>query len=118
MSEHDAGQVNEHGHVTRAGRREANLRVLNERIAESQAQIAVALQAPLTILCECANPECNESIEVTQDMFAVLRDETTRFIVVEGHVLHDIEDVVERGDGWIIVEKRGAAAQEARRILE
>lgn len=118
MTDHDAGQVNDHGHVTRAGRREANLRVLNERIAESQAQIAVALQAPLTILCECANAECNESIEVSQDVFAVLHDQSTRFIVVEGHVLHDVEHVVERGEGWMIVEKRGAAAREARRILE
>jgi hypothetical protein len=102
----------------RAGRREANLRVLNARIAESQEQIAVALRSPITVLCECASPDCNESIEVAQSLFTELRDQPTRFIVVEGHVLHDVEQVVERGDGWIIVEKRGAAAREARRILE
>lgn len=118
MTEETSGQTPVPGAAKRAGRREANLRTLNERIAESQAQIAVALDAPLTILCECANPECNESIELSQDDFAALRDDNSRFIVAEGHVLHDVEHVVRRGDGWMIVEKRGAAAREAKRILE
>lgn len=102
----------------RAGRREANLRELNSRIAESQEQIADTLKSPLTVLCECASSDCNESIEMSPDAFAELRDQPTKFVVVEGHVLHDVEQVVERGDGWIVVEKRGVAAREARRILE
>ena len=118
MTDDTTEQFQESGDAKRAGRREANLRSLNERIAESQAQIAVALRTPLTILCECANPDCNESIELSQETFAGLRDQPTRFIVVEGHILHDVEHVIERGDGWMIVEKRGAAAREARRILE
>lgn len=104
--------------ATRAGRREANLRALNERIADAQKQMAVALETPLTVLCECADATCEESIEITQEHFDVLRDDTIRFIVIDGHVLHEVEQVVQRGNGWMIVEKRGAAAREARRILE
>ncbi len=116
MTEREMEPSEDIGYAKRAGRREANLRALNERI--SQAQIAVALGSQLTILCECAVPDCNESIEISQEDFANLRDQSDRFIVVEGHILHDVEHVVERGDGWMIVEKRGASAREARRILE
>jgi hypothetical protein len=118
MSTHDAPSSAGGGDARRAGRREANLRALNARIAESQEEIAVMLESPLTVLCECADPECNDSIELSQATFARLRDDPRRFVVVDGHVLHDVEDVVERGDGWLIVEKRGEAAREARRILE
>ncbi len=101
----------------RAGRREANLRMLNERIAESQQHEAVLLESPLTVLCECARDDCEDSIVLGQDVFDEIRSHHGRFIVREGHVLHDIEDVVERGDGWVAVEKRGEAAREAKRVL-
>ncbi|MCW2922324.1 MAG: hypothetical protein JWL76_2198 [Thermoleophilia bacterium] len=114
-SSDEAGSLS---NASRAGRREANLRALNTRIAESQEQIATELSSPLTVLCECALADCNESIELTQEQFADLREDNIRFIVVEGHVLHEVEQVVGRGEVWVIVEKRGAAAREARRILE
>lgn len=118
MADEASDQVGTARAAKRAGRREANLRELNSRIVESQEQIALALNSPLTVLCECAEEDCNESIELAQEAFAALQDHSTRFFVVDGHVLPEVEQVVERGDGWIIVEKRGAAAREARRILE
>jgi hypothetical protein len=36
------------------------------------------------------------------------------FLVAPGHVLHDIEDAIEAGSGWMIVRKRGVAAEAAR----
>lgn len=102
----------------RAGRREANLRTLNERIVQGQEQIALQLDSPLTVLCECADPTCDETIELSIDQFESLREHDTRFIVIDGHVLRDVEDIVARGEEWILVEKRGEAAKEARRILE
>ena len=102
----------------RAGRREANLRTLNERIVAGQEQMALQLDTPITMLCECADETCNDTLQLSVEQFEALRDYDTRFMVVDGHVLHEVEDVIERGDDWTLVEKRGAAAREARRILE
>lgn len=103
----------------RAGRREANLRTLNERIAAANERLSASSgDDVLSLVCECSMPQCEESIEVTAADFEQMREETTRFLVVDGHVLHEVENVVDRGEGWIMVEKHGVAAEEARRVLE
>lgn len=99
----------------RAGRREANLRLLNERIADANLRIAGDEEPPtmLRIACECANDECDESLDVHAQAFARLRDSSIRFAVVEGHVLTDVEHVIERFDRGVVVEKVGTAARAA-----
>jgi hypothetical protein len=103
----------------RAGRREANLRILNERIADANAQLTGASPTDaLRLVCECALGSCESTIDVSVESFDGVRSDPQRFIVCDGHVIHDVEHVVERGDGWIVVEKQGAAARAARRVLE
>lgn len=98
----------------RAGRREANLRLLNERIVDATARLAGdAGPGRLRIACECANDDCRSTIDVDADTFAELRESRTRFAVVEGHVLADVERVVGHDDGWAVVEKVGSAARAA-----
>jgi hypothetical protein len=42
--------------------------------------------------------------------FAEIDRATNRFLVVPGHELPDLEDVIERRDRFLIVAKRGAGA--------
>jgi len=61
--------------------------------------------------CECANPECIEPIRMPVSQFAALEEVENRFIVVRGHELPEVEDVVGERDGFLIVSKRGAGAE-------
>ncbi len=105
------------GEQVRAGRREANLRLINERIADNAPDVT-RTEDELVLLCECAHESCNSTIGVDTVVFDRVRDDSRRFIVLDGHVLHEVEDIVERGPDWILVEKRGTAAQAARRVLD
>lgn len=114
MTTHDLDEV-------RAGRREANLRLLNERIATANERFQQADGDPdvLRLMCECAHQDCTSTFDIPADLFETVRTHApARFIVVEGHEVGDVEDVVERGSGWVLVQKHGDAARAARRVLE
>lgn len=96
----------------RAGRREANLRQLNERIAHAQQQSGSGDHA-LHLVCECSRERCEDGLVVPAGVFEELRSGDQRFVIAEGHVLQEVEHVVGQGDGWTIVEKIGPAARAA-----
>lgn len=100
----------------RAGKREANLRDLNERIADAQEEAGGGDQS-LRLVCECALHDCTDGIDVECSVFDELRADQTRFIVCPGHVLHEVEREWQQGNGWMIVEKVGRAARAAKEEL-
>lgn len=102
----------------RAGRREANLRLLNERIARAHDSVDPSAEFELMITCECARTDCNEMIAIARDHFSTLNERVDRFAVVRGHVVADVERVVEDHGDWQVVEKFGAAADAAASALE
>lgn len=97
----------------RAGRREANLRELNERIADARHDSGRGNRTTLRIVCECARGDCEDALDVPVSVFSQARASLHRFIVAPGHVLCDVEQTVARGDGWLVVEKLGTAARAA-----
>lgn len=99
----------------RAGRREANLRLLNERIVDAMKLLSDRSDAPdrLRLACECANEHCDATIDVPAETFLELRGSTVRFAVAEGHVVTDVERIVSRHGDWVVVEKVGSAAKAA-----
>lgn len=102
----------------RAGRREANLRLVNERIAESYERLANKPDDVVTILCECSKNDCESTIGIRFGDYEEIRDSAKQFVVLGGHADDDIEDIVRQNAGWDIVEKRGEAARAAERVLE
>lgn len=96
----------------RAGWREAQLRRVNERVVDSLA----ADQNPpelVHVVCECARDVCEENLLVPRRRFDDIRGAVAHFVVAEGHVIHDVEHEVDRGDGWVVVRKVGVAADAA-----
>jgi hypothetical protein len=63
--------------------------------------------------CECSRLECGQAVEVALSEYERVREWPRRFIVLEGHVVPDAEDVVRRTDRYLVVEKKGAAGQVA-----
>jgi ANTAR domain len=95
-----------HASVLAAGARSARIvqtevffRSINEEIAQLDGKTT------MRYLCECGNPACNEGIPLPPGALARLHSSPRHFVVLEGHEIPDVETVVERTDGYLIVLK-------------
>ena len=59
--------------------------------------------------CECARLECNSAIELSLSEYERVRGNPRRFVILPGHELSDVDVVVERRPGYVVVEKHGRA---------
>jgi hypothetical protein len=82
----------------RIARTESVFRHVNERIAEASDDATV-------FVCECADPDCHDRLHVPRERYEDVRNESTHFLVAEGHEEQAYERVVEKRDGYAIVEK-------------
>jgi hypothetical protein len=92
----------------RAARNQLLFREVNERILAERAPLPEV--APIEVTCECVDMSCTRTVQISLHEFAEIDRATNRFLVVPGHELPDVEDVVERRDRFLIVAKRGAGA--------
>lgn len=76
-------------------------RQVNERIVE----LTDKWGGNLDLVCECANPECALRLELTLHEYEQVRQNPHHFAVLPGHEVHNIEDVIERHDRYLVVEK-------------
>src|SRR4051794_14412713 len=96
------------------GENEALYRTVNERI-ESLNEAFGMVTETMAVVCECGQLECTEQIELDLPTYEGVRNEPTHFVVLPGHEIPDVEDVVERADGFNIVRKNpGGPAELAR----
>ena len=56
-------------------------------------------------VCECADRGCLAWIEVDPEVYATVRSNPRHFILSPGHEMPDLESIVERGEGYVVVEK-------------
>jgi hypothetical protein len=98
----------------RIGQNEALYRSVNERIEALSAAFGTITET-ISIICECGNAGCTEQIDVSVVDYERIRSEPTFFIIVPGHEIADVEDIVERNDVFHVVKKvAGDAAMVAR----
>ena len=86
-------------------------RSVNERIAATNERFDVGLDEA-RFVCECADEHCREQITVALERYEQVRLVPTYFIVLADHVDARFEDVVEQGDGYVVVQKFGGAGKE------
>jgi hypothetical protein len=94
----------------RAARNEALFREVNENIARLEQRFGGSAPEP-TFICECSNELCTEHIYVDTETYRQVRAHPRRFIVLRGHVEQTLEGVIDERDGYLIVEKTGAAGE-------
>lgn len=94
---------------------EALFREVNERIREISDNFGQD-DGTYDFLCECSDPGCTQKVVLTRAEYEDVRSDPTRFVVAKGHVLPEIEAVVERAKDHAVVEKEGAAADIAIRL--
>lgn len=93
---------------------EVMFREVNERLEELNRTFADFTDR-LQVVCECADMACAEMIDVPAADYERIRSDPTLFIVVPGHEITDVEDVVEVLPNFEVVRKReGEPARVAR----
>jgi hypothetical protein len=87
------------------------MREVNERIE----QIAEDAAHP-EFLCECADPDCVETIQLSIAEYEAVRSSPLRFPIKPGHDYTEFERVVEGNETYVVVEKFGKAGEIAQRL--
>ena len=92
----------------RAARNESLFREVNEQVrslSEFNPETHV-----VDFVCECSDDSCIERLRAPVAVYERVRAEPRQFVLVPGHQT-EIERVVGRGDGFVIVEKEGTAGR-------
>ena len=85
-----------------------------ERVAEGQGTDAHEYE----FFCECSDRSCTEKVTVTLAEYSHARENPKRFLVVKGHVIQEIEHVVDAADDHVLIEKDGHAGRIAMELDE
>ena len=93
----------------RIGMNEALFRQVNERLQELAEGFAHTPEK-LDLICECGNANCASRIEMDPEEYQKVRSDSTTFAIVKGHVIPDVEEIVERRAGYDVVRKTGSEA--------
>jgi hypothetical protein len=106
--------VNDDERIRRAGENEGLFRLVNERIESLNVAFA-AITETMDIVCECGKLECAERVVLGVSDYERVRADPTHFVLVPGHEASDVESVIDRGDGFVVVRKHdGVPADVAR----
>ncbi len=88
--------------LERLARNQALFREVNERLLE----LSEGFQdGSMQFVCECSNEDCTLTITMNHDEYESVRARSTFFVVATGHEILEVEKVIDRQDGWTIVQK-------------
>jgi hypothetical protein len=90
---------------------EAFFRELNQRLERQTPD-----SETLIVLCECADEDCAQRLELTHREYEAIRSNPTQFVVTHGHADLEIEEVISRTDRFEVVRKLGVGADTAARL--
>lgn len=93
----------------RVAKNEVLVRSLNERvkdIAEPFLEVGGTTESErVAFVCECGRDRCFETIELLVAEYERAREDPTRFVIVPGHEILEVERVVSREARFALVEK-------------
>jgi hypothetical protein len=95
----------------KAARNQALWREVNERI-----KAVAETSGEVDFLCECAMMDCTETVTMSMAEYERIRSSPTEFPIKGGHDFPEVEDVVEVSEGYVVVQKKGAAAEVAAEL--
>lgn len=97
----------------RIAKTESRFREVNERIAQTAKQFGAS---EAEFVCECADPDCGQRIELSIAEYERMREDGAQFLVVPGHENPGRERVRRTRPGYRIVAKLKGIAAVARRL--
>ncbi|MFN2470250.1 MAG: hypothetical protein ABR583_04535 [Gaiellaceae bacterium] len=97
---------------------EVLFRSVNERMKELTDELAfdgvVGEEHREQYLCECVDADCTTRIELSDDEYERVRSNFAWFAVAPGHVVAEVERVVDEGERFWMVEKHPGEREIAR----
>ena len=84
----------------RVAMNEATFRKVNEGMEAGQDDSGL-----LSFVCECGRVNCTRLLQLTRDEYEEIRENPRRFAIVDGHEILEAEEIVERHDRYLVVEK-------------
>ena len=107
-----------HHRHERQAQNEALFRAVNEQIAGLDRKLAASSEDEDELYdfeCECGRHErCDGRVRMTLDEYDAVRGQDDRFVVTPGHETDALEDVVERTERYVVVDKIPAAEKFVR----
>lgn len=94
----------------RAARNQALFRAVNEKLRELNHSFAEVSETD-AVACECADVTCVETLHIGMQECLDVREHPRRFVVLSGHILPEVERVVSRLDGYVVVEKNADVSE-------
>ncbi|HEX5984228.1 MAG TPA: hypothetical protein VFY69_08485 [Solirubrobacterales bacterium] len=91
----------------RAATAEVNGRRVNEAI-EPDGQAADSA----VFVCECGHLGCSETLRLPISEYEAVRTTFDRFLVLPGHEIDEVDQVVERHERYLVVVKREPEARQ------
>lgn len=85
--------------IDRIAQMELFFRAVNEEIALNDGH------GTTVFLCECGNAACSEALELTAEALLGLHAESGLSVVLPGHEILDVETVVGRENGYLVVRR-------------
>ena len=100
-----------------AAKNQSLFREVNERVKDVNESFNLLLELS-EWLCECVIETCVDRISMTPPEYEAVRAEGNRFAVSpgDGHVVREVERVVEQQDRYWVVEKIGRAGSIAEKF--
>lgn len=68
---------------------------------------------PVRFRCECARLGCNLLLELPLSAYEQVRSHPRRFVMIDGHQVPELETVVQREPGYVVVQKLDEAGEKA-----
>ena len=93
----------------RLAQNEILFRQINERLAGGYGD---SLPPALELVCECSDRECLKVLSIEAAEYEWLRQNPRHFAVLPGHEAPAVEDVVERHELFVVVEKHAETHQQ------
>jgi len=85
--------------------REVNMRIA-EKTSDLEARGLAGNDETSEYLCSCGRPDCDESIKLTLAEFEAAHAREDQFVVVPGHHVPEIDEVVARHESYSVVRKK------------
>lgn len=89
---------------------EVVLREVNERIAEKTSDLEArglsSANETSEYLCSCGRPDCDQSIALTLEEFEAAHARADQFVIVPGHEVPSVDEVVAEYEGYSVVRKK------------
>ena len=88
--------------LERLARNGALFRQVDERLPELSEGVQ---DGSMQFVCECSNEDCTATIKMNHAGYESVRAHSTFFVVAPGHEMLEVEKIIDRREGWTIVQK-------------